>query len=140
MEPANDYPLPSNREGNGARLNLQHEVFRLILNNQLLTTQLFRGFSGRALNVGTGTGIWAAEFAAENPAAHILGIDLYALSITPVPTICAFRVLDAEKDWDLPPETFDLVHARMFIFLLKGPRAVLRKCFEPLRPGDMVEF
>ncbi|KAK0719242.1 S-adenosyl-L-methionine-dependent methyltransferase [Lasiosphaeris hirsuta] len=139
--PTNSYTLPSHLEGDGTRLDLQHEVFRLLLNNNLLSTPTPASFSGQVLDLGTGTGLWAAEFAAEHPHATVLGIDLFPPSTTPVPANCAFRALDAEKDadWDLPDAAFDLIHTRMFLFLLRDPRAMLRRCLAALRPGGRIE-
>ncbi|KAK3335157.1 sam dependent methyltransferase [Cercophora scortea] len=137
---SNDYTLPSHLDGDGARLNLQHEAFRLILDDKLLHTQLPLDFSGRVLDIGTGTGIWAAEFASRYPASAVVGVDLYEPALSPTPSNLQFRVTDVEKNWDLPENAFDIIHGRMFLFLLKDPHAVLKRCFASLKPGGFVEF
>ncbi|KAK0624556.1 S-adenosyl-L-methionine-dependent methyltransferase [Bombardia bombarda] len=138
--PSNDYSLPPHYEGDGVRLNLQGEAFRLILDDKLLRTPIPDDFSGRVLDIGTGTGIWAWEFATEYPSSTVVGADLYEPGISPIPENLSFQVVDLEKTWDLPPNSFDIVHARMFLFLLKNPQAILQKCFEALKPGGFVEF
>lgn len=139
----NAYTLPSHLEGDAIRLNLQHEAFRLILDDKLVVTPIPSDFAGRALDIGTGTGIWAADFANEYPSSTILGVDLFAPSFTPVSANCEFQVLDVEKDWNadiLPDASFDFIHARMFAFLLKEPKEVLKRCLSSLKPGGSVEF
>ncbi|KAK3393914.1 sam dependent methyltransferase [Podospora didyma] len=138
----NNYTLPSHLDGDDARLNLQHDVFGLILGNKLLKSPVHKDFAGRVLDIGTGTGVWASEFAAAYPRSSAVGIDLYAPSITPVPENCTFRVLDAEtSNWDLELENkFDIIHGRMFLFLLKDPNAMLDRCLNALQPGGTIEF
>ncbi|KAK0638519.1 S-adenosyl-L-methionine-dependent methyltransferase [Cercophora newfieldiana] len=150
------YTLPSHLEGDDLRLNQQHQVFRLLLTSSSgrspsSTTTLLKSpippstpTPLRVLDLGTGTGIWASEFAAEHPHASVLGIDLFPPSY-PAPPNCTFAVLNAEgsdAEWDavIPPGTFDLVHTRMFLMTLRNPRDVLRKIFRALRPGGRVEF
>ncbi|KAK3934346.1 sam dependent methyltransferase [Diplogelasinospora grovesii] len=140
--------LPSHQDGDAARLNLQHEAFRLILDDKLLKAHLQEADGDGAkhfdvLDIGSGTGIWAAEFAAKHANAQVLGIDLFEPSPTisaSAPANCQFRVHDAEKDWDLPTDTLDLIHGRMVLFSFRDPYKILRKCFQSLKPGGVVEF
>ncbi|KAM7219546.1 sam dependent methyltransferase [Rhypophila decipiens] len=139
------YTLPSHLDGDGRRLNQQHEVFQLRFSSNLITTKsLPADFSGTVLDIGTGTGIWAAEFAAKYPASSVLGIDLFAPSITPVPANCRFQVLNIEDIDDdgkrLPHGTFDIIHTRMVFCVLRHGRKVLQMCFHALKPGGFVEF
>lgn len=141
------YTLPSHLDGDGRRLNQQHEVFQLRFSSNLITTTtLPDDFSGSVLDIGTGTGIWAAEFAARYPASTVLGIDLFPPSITPVPTNCHFRVLDVESDntdWDLifpDGKTYDIIHTRMVLLTLRHTRKLVERCFRALRPNGFVEF
>ncbi|KAK4442747.1 S-adenosyl-L-methionine-dependent methyltransferase [Podospora aff. communis PSN243] len=145
------YSLPSHLDGDALRLNQQHQVFRLLLTpsnppSTLLTTPLPPSTVTplRVLDLGTGTGIWAAEFAAEHPHTSVLGVDLYQPSF-PAPDNCTFAKLNIEasdEEWDavIPPGTFDLVHTRMVLMTLKNPRDVLRKVFRALKGGGRVEF
>lgn len=150
------YTLPSHLDGDARRLNQQHQVFRLLLAaatdppppSTLLITPLPDSSNAqtfRVLDLGTGTGIWAAEFALEHPAASVLGIDLFPPSFEPRPPNCSYAVLNAEgndAEWDalLPPGTFDLIHTRMFLMTLRDSKRVVERIHRALRRGGRVEF
>jgi SAM-dependent methyltransferase len=63
----------------------------------MLDGELFRApisnAPGRVLDVGTGTGIWAMDFADEYPNAEVIGIDLSPIQPSWVPTNCKFLVV-----------------------------------------------
>ena len=63
----------------------------------MLDGELFRApisnAPGRVLDVGTGTGIWAMDFADEYPSAVVIGIDLSPIQPSWVPTNCKFLVV-----------------------------------------------
>lgn len=57
------------------RLDLHHHIYRLALNGALHRAPLGSNFR-RALDFGTGTGIWAIDMADEYPEAEVVGVDL----------------------------------------------------------------
>jgi ubiquinone/menaquinone biosynthesis C-methylase UbiE len=71
------YNLPNDDEEN-ERLDLQHNLFLLTLDNKLgLSPPNLPGSKvKRVLDVGTGTGIWAIDFGDEHPEATVIGVDL----------------------------------------------------------------
>jgi hypothetical protein len=72
---AGHYPLP-NDERELDRLDLQHHVFKLLLRGELHLAPLKQETMRRALDIGTGTGLWAIEFADLFPNAMVTGVDL----------------------------------------------------------------
>jgi len=68
--------------------------------------------SQRVLDLGTGTGIWAIDFADEYPSTTVLGTDLSPIQPDLVPPNCRFEIDDARDEWTYPPDYFDLIHIR----------------------------
>jgi len=64
------------------------------------------------LDVGTGTGIWAIDFADEFPNTVVLGTDLSPIQPDMVPPNCIFEVDDVRDLWTYPENYFDFVHIR----------------------------
>ncbi len=57
-------------------MDLQHAEFQLIFGGKLFTAPIPKGKTlHRVLDVGTGTGIWAIDFADDHPESTVLGVD-----------------------------------------------------------------
>ncbi|KAH8674222.1 S-adenosyl-L-methionine-dependent methyltransferase [Xylariales sp. PMI_506] len=140
------------------RLDLQHEGFRLLFDGWLALAPL-ESAPKYVLDIGCGTGIWASEFAEQNPSSYVIGIDLSAIQPTPLTENCAFAKADAEDDWIFPdpfpdhadctPETncqqhmisFDYVHLRlMFTCFGHNVKKVMQHAFDNMNSGGWIEF
>lgn len=93
----------------------------------------------RVLDVGTGTGIWAIEYANSHPSAQVIGVDLSPIQPQFIPPNCVFETDDLEMDWtwSIP---FDLIHSRMMIGSFANWQKFLQQSFESLKPGGYVEI
>lgn len=94
----------------------------------------------RVLDIGTGTGIWAVDFAHEYPDSTVVGTDLSPIQPEVVPANCTFEIGDAEEaDWgfDVP---FNYIHARAMVTCFKDAKTVLRNVYENLAPGGYFEL
>ncbi|ETS75511.1 hypothetical protein PFICI_12455 [Pestalotiopsis fici W106-1] len=111
------------------------------------------------LDIATGTGIWAREFAEQNPSSYVIGSDLSAIQPeTALPNL-AFIKDDAEDTWLFPlpasPHgagaaadpfsaapmiSFDYVHLRLVFSCFNDPRIVIQRAFDNLAPGGWLEF
>ncbi|KAG4434030.1 hypothetical protein IFR05_010484 [Cadophora sp. M221] len=130
------YMLP-NDEREQDRLDLQHHSFRVMLNGKLGLAPIKS--PNRVLDLATGTGIWAIEFAQENTECTVIGTDLSPIQPLYVPPNCKFEVDDAENDWNFS-EPFDYIHARAIVTCFKDNRAMVKKIFDNLKPGGYFEF
>ncbi|KAF4454183.1 hypothetical protein F53441_3183 [Fusarium austroafricanum] len=123
------------------RLDLQHALCLLTFDNQLLLAPIFREGEipvRRVLDVGTGTGCWAIDFADEHPEATIIGIDLSPIQPSLVPPNVQFQVDDVEDDWTFS-EPFDYIYTRfMTVSLANWPR-FFEQSLTHLNPGGWIE-
>jgi SAM-dependent methyltransferase len=131
------YLLP-NDEQEQARLDLQHHIFGLTLDGKLTTAPIEEAKLHNVLDVGTGTGIWAIDFATEHPEAKVIGIDLSAVQPRYVPPNLEFQICDAEEEWDFSTK-FDYVHWRMMGICFRDFKEVFRHAFDALAPGGIIE-
>ncbi|KPM45612.1 hypothetical protein AK830_g936 [Neonectria ditissima] len=107
------YPMPNdNREQE--RLNLQHHLFLITFEDKLHLSPA--GLNGdklqNVLDVGTGTGVWAMDFADEHPEAQVTGVDLSPIQTDLVPPNLSFQIDDLEEPWTFHPK-FDFIYSRM---------------------------
>ncbi|KAK1462091.1 UMTA [Colletotrichum melonis] len=91
------------------------------------------------LDVGTGTGIWAIDFADMYPSAELVGAVISPIQPGWVPPDCKFQIDDIEQSWTWPISHFDYVH----ISHLKGSvadwPALYAQAFAHIKSGGFVE-
>ncbi|EMT71448.1 hypothetical protein FOC4_g10009948, partial [Fusarium odoratissimum] len=93
----------------------------------------------RVLDMGTGTGIWALEFAEEHPAAEVIGVDLSPIQPPFVPPNCSFEIDDLEKEWTWTTP-FDFIFSRMMTGSFSDPETIAKKALNGLNPGGWYEI
>ncbi|KAG7403323.1 putative methyltransferase tdiE [Fusarium oxysporum f. sp. rapae] len=121
------YNLPNDEQEND-RLDLQHNLFLLTFDNKLGLTlpNLPDSKVERVLDVSTGTGIWAIDFADDHPEAKC-------------PSQCEFLIDDIDEEWDYSAP-FSYIHSRMMNMSIQNWEDYLRKIFDNLTPGGYVEL
>lgn len=150
------YPLaaPTGHE-ESRRLDIQHDLFVISQNGALILSD-FPPDHGppdtgtaplRVLDLGTGNGIWAIEFAKLHPTAEVIGVDLAVphRQLDDIPENVHFVVQDITQAWPSHQESataaaFDLIHGRQILLNLPNPAVVLQHSWDALRPGGMIEF
>ncbi|KAJ5455702.1 uncharacterized protein N7458_003966 [Penicillium daleae] len=133
------YVLP-NDEQEQDRQDLLHHVRNLVLNGALLRAPLGKSIQ-RVLDIGTGTGIWAIDFADSYPSAEVIGTDLSPIQPSWVPPNLRFLVDDAEEPWLFSASRpFDFIHARDLGGAIADWPRLLRQAYEHLKPGGWIEL
>ncbi|KAM3088535.1 hypothetical protein ACMFMG_000172 [Clarireedia jacksonii] len=131
------YILP-NDDAEQERLDLQHHLFSLSFDGALHLAPLPSDLHN-VLDIGTGTGLWATEFAEQYPSAHVIGTDLSPIQPLYVPPNCTFEVNDAEEPWTYS-QKFDYIHGRAMLSCFSSPSAVIQSAYSCLRPGGYLEM
>ncbi|KAF6790741.1 hypothetical protein CSOJ01_14474 [Colletotrichum sojae] len=92
----------------------------------------------RVFDMGTGTGIWAINFADAFPSAEVIGVDLSPIQPGWVPPNCKFEIDDLEKDWtwDKP---FDFIYARALEGCFSDIPKMIEKVYKALSTGGWFE-
>lgn len=132
-----EYYLP-NDELELDRLDLQHHIFLLTLKGSLHLAPLPENIES-VLDVGTGTGIWAIDFADQHPSCVVIGTDLSPVQPSYIPPNCRFYVEDAEKPWTFE-RPFDYIHVRMLVTGIKNWPEFFRQAYANLKPGGYIEL
>ena len=120
------------------RLDLQHEVFRLLADEKLYKAPVEN--PQRVLDLGTGTGIWCIDFADENPQAEVTGVDLSPIQPAWMPPNCKFELDDLEQDWTYPMDAYDFIHSRNVLNSIADAPKYFRQALDCLAPGGYIEI
>lgn len=132
------YILP-NDDFEQDRLDLQHHLWGLTLQGKLHLAPIGKDSQvQKVLDAGTGTGIWAIDFADEHPEARVIGIDLSPIQPSFVPPNVEFQVDDLEERWTYS-DKFDFVYARMLNGSISDWPKFFQQSFENLNPGGYIE-
>lgn len=127
-----------NDEDEANRLDLQHHLWLHALKGRLHLAP-FPSDIQNALDIGTGTGIWAIDFADMYPDCQVMGTDLSPIQPGWVPPNCQFMVDDADSgdEWDLPQ--MDYIHSRIITVGIKDWPRYFQRCMKTLKPGGWIE-
>jgi SAM-dependent methyltransferase len=132
------YQYP-NDESENDRLDLQHHLFYLTFDGKLFTAPIPKEkVLHRVLDIGTGTGIWAIDFADEHPETKVLGVDLSPSQPSFTPPNLSFQIDDLEEPWTFS-EKFDFIYSRMMIGSIADFPRLYRQCFDNLSNGGWIE-
>ncbi|KAF4446193.1 hypothetical protein F53441_10169 [Fusarium austroafricanum] len=121
--------------------NLQHNLFLLTFDDKLGLAPPNKPDAKvkHVLDVGTGTGIWAIDFADKHPEAHVIGVDLSPTQPEFLPVNVNFYIEDIEDDWT-HSQPFDYIHSRLMTSSVADWTSYLTKCFTNLTSGGYLEL
>ncbi|KAK3951688.1 S-adenosyl-L-methionine-dependent methyltransferase [Pseudoneurospora amorphoporcata] len=119
-------------------MDLFHHLNTLVLSGKLYLAPLPKNIQ-KAVGIGTGTGIWAIDFADEFPDTEVIGTGVSPIQPTWVPANVKFEIDDVNREWPWPDNTFDYIHSRSLIGVVQDWKEYYRQAFRCLKPGGFVE-
>ncbi|KAI0260239.1 S-adenosyl-L-methionine-dependent methyltransferase [Gloeopeniophorella convolvens] len=124
------YALPHNSSVENQRLDDQHAGVVNYLGRLILAPITN---PKRILELGSGTGRWAAEAAAQYPDTEIVAVDLTS-PVTRLPPNVSFKKVDIMGPLPFEKESFDVIHARFLLFHLPNVAEQLPRIISLLKP------
>ena len=127
-----------NDDSQNDQLDIAHHIFLLLFDGKLFHAPIGPSPQG-VLDVGTGTGIWAIDFADQFPTANVIGVDLSPIQPDWVPPNCHFEIHDCGQEWCFSPDHFDFVHVRGLYGSIADWPAFYKQVYAHLKPGGWYE-
>ncbi|KAH7245657.1 S-adenosyl-L-methionine-dependent methyltransferase [Fusarium tricinctum] len=133
------YGLVPNNQQEQDRNVIQHTVIIYVFEGHLHLSPI-TSRPKRVLDVGTGPGTWALEFAQKHPHCSVLGVDIEPVKPAYSRPNCSFMTMDITHDWDFADGgNFDFIHVRQ-LGDIPDKKALIQSAFDNLKPGGWVEF
>ncbi|KAB8270214.1 S-adenosyl-L-methionine-dependent methyltransferase [Aspergillus minisclerotigenes] len=131
-----EYALPNDEEEQD-RMDLLHHIYSLILDGEIHLAPIKN--PQRVLDIGTGTGIWAVDFADQYQSSEVIGNDLSPIQPRWVPPNCQFEIDDFESEWSYA-HPFDYIHGRELAGSIHDFPRLCKQAFAHLHPGGFFEI
>ncbi|KAK3394976.1 S-adenosyl-L-methionine-dependent methyltransferase [Podospora didyma] len=129
-------PKPSSRQPNDEKqqgsLDIMHQMMLIYDKGNLFQAPVENPQC--VLDVGTGTGIWAVDFASRFQSASVTGTDLSPIQPEWVPPNCSFELDNANLKWNFPDNEFDFVHGSITDW-----KEFYGEAYRCLKPGGWIE-
>ncbi|KAK7424169.1 hypothetical protein QQZ08_008775 [Neonectria magnoliae] len=136
--PRGRYHFPSD-QAEKDRLNLQHEAWLLTFNGELGLCPKIREMGHNVLDIGTGTGVWAIDYALKHKGSMVTGLDITGHP-SPGPMNYKLEVDDCEdQDWQWLGN-IDFVFARAMTGCFETMEYIVDQAKFHLRPNGWLEI
>ncbi|KAM5357546.1 hypothetical protein ACJZ2D_016153 [Fusarium nematophilum] len=119
-------------------LDLTHHYLTILLDEKLFLAPV-KEETCRVLDVGTGTGIWAIEFADRYPSADVIGTDLSPCQPQWIPPNARFEIDDATLRWTWEPNSFNFIHIRYLFGAIQDWNGLFKEAYRCCAPGGWVQ-
>ncbi|MBE3046645.1 class I SAM-dependent methyltransferase [Candidatus Bathyarchaeota archaeon] len=128
----------SNDEKQNDSLDLTHHAFTLALDGKLHLAPLKDNIQ-KVVDIGTGTGLWAIDFADEYPNCEVIGTDVSPIQPSWIPPNLKFEIDDCQLPWTFEPDSLDYVHVRYMSGCIQDWPALFRDAYRCTKPGGYIE-
>ncbi|KAF5004744.1 hypothetical protein FDECE_8770 [Fusarium decemcellulare] len=119
-------------------VDITHHYLNLLLGDNLYLAPISND-AQRVLDVGTGSGIWAIDFADQFPNTEVIGSDLSPCQPQWVFPNVKFEIHDATLAWTWKDNYFDFVHIRYLFGAIQDWNALFCEAYRCCAPGGWVQ-
>ncbi|EXM22833.1 hypothetical protein FOTG_09583 [Fusarium oxysporum f. sp. vasinfectum 25433] len=131
------YWISNDNQANEA-LDINHHVLILMYNDKLYKAPLKDDIQA-VVDIGTGTGIWAMDFADEFPNAKVVGTDISPIQPGWLPPNLEFQIDDCTQEWTFKENSLDYVHMRFLVGSIVDWPGLFKQAYKCLKPGGYIE-
>ncbi|KAJ4180851.1 hypothetical protein NW755_011383 [Fusarium falciforme] len=128
----------TNDEQQNESMDINHHVLTLVLDGALYLAPLSKDIK-KAIDVGTGTGIWAIDFAEAFPKTEVIGTDVSPIQPSWVPPNLRFEIDDCTQEWTFAPNSLDYIHMRWLVGSIVDWPQLFKEAYKCLKPGGYIE-
>ena len=116
-----------------------HHLVTLLFDGELYTAPI-TDEPKNAIDIGTGTGLWAIDFADKFPECNVIGTDISPIQPSWVPPNVRFEIDDFNKEWTFREDNhFDYIHLRWLSGAAKDWPEIYRQAYRYCNPGGWIE-
>ncbi|KAK7419232.1 hypothetical protein QQZ08_010946 [Neonectria magnoliae] len=119
-------------------VDITHHYLTVLLENNLFLAPIKPDVK-RVLDVGTGSGIWAIDFADQFPTAEVVGSDLSPCQPEWVPPNVRFEIDDATLTWTWKTDYWDFIHVRYLFGAIQDWNGLFAEAYRCCAPGGWVQ-
>jgi SAM-dependent methyltransferase len=128
-----------NDEQQNDTLDICYHMIQLLQDNRLNYAPIDSSVK-KVLDLGTGTGIWAIDFADQHPDAEVTGLDLSPIQPSWVPPNCKFVIDDMTIPASLGAEnSVDFMHLRVISGCVGDWPAFYESIYKAMKPGGWIQ-
>ncbi|KAK1780985.1 S-adenosyl-L-methionine-dependent methyltransferase [Copromyces sp. CBS 386.78] len=132
-----EYWAPNDQKMLGALEIYYHSQF-LMMGEQLHQAPLKSDIQ-HAIDIGTGEGFWAIDFADKYPNCDVIGTDISPIQPSWCPPNLQFVIDDATKEWTFKDNHFDYVHMSFLNGAIENWGNLYKQAYRVCKPGGWVE-
>ncbi|KAM6530475.1 hypothetical protein FALCPG4_008603 [Fusarium falciforme] len=129
----------ANDEKQSEFLDINHHALTLGINGKLHLAPLEKEKVQKVIDIGTGTGIWAMDFADEYPGSEVIGTDISPIQPSWVPPNLKFEIEDCTQEWTFPADHADYIHMRWLVGSIPDWDKLFSQAYRCCRPDGWVE-